>query len=701
MTITTSPNSISLLIADLVNFACEPYGLDPELIIPKNLSSLTDAIPKTIQNALELCTPLTPQWRYVAGRFLMASYNQKYSFPTILTNPTLQTHYSQKDLAFAFSQIQSDRDYRYDYAGAFLLTTRYLVPGENLQQVYMTIALLLATGVLDKGQRLTWAIDCYDAISLGKISLATPLLLNLRTPKGSLASCFIVSVDDTLISIFDAIKQIALISQHGGGAGICMSNLRSTGSWLRGVANAASGVVPWCKILNDTIVAVNQNGKRAGALTVALDCWHYDLLEFLDMQTEHGDIRRKAYDIFPQVVIPDLFMEYLESNQDWLMFDPYEVHTVLGIDLPSAIGDTFRSAYAQCVQAYQDKKLTLVKKVEAKQIWKLILRNQIETGLPYLAFKDTINQSNPNNHAGYIPCTNLCVESFSNVSLEEAHTCNLVSLNLSELQLSEIPQYSALAVEILDYAIDINQSFFPESRKHNEHYRTIGVGIMGLADYLAKNKLSYENLVQINTIIESISYYCIDASVRLAEIKGKYPLFEGSDWSKGILFGKTVAEIKENSTTKLDWALLIQRIKEHGIRNSQILAIAPNTSTSLVQGSSASFLPIYSKYYYDKFGKASVPILPKFNQYLAYYEENSQLDQSLIVAVTSTLQKWVDTGISMELLFNLNQIKDIREIADTIILAHKQGCKAVYYVRTIQDAGLAKMETKTCSVCAS
>jgi ribonucleoside-diphosphate reductase alpha chain len=680
-----------------------------------------------INCALEMCSPNEPDWRYVAGRLhiwslwkdTQVSRGYAYSdFSQTVKSQIDRQRYDSKILAYSTEELQiagswlnADWDIDYDYAGAVLLTKRYLLPDELPQEAYLTCALLLALPEAPEN-RLFWAKKFYEAIASRKISLATPILANLRVPNGSLSSCFITAIDDNLESIYTEITNTARISKNGGGVGVNVSRIRATGSWVMGKTNASGGIIPWIKLLNDTAIAVNQGGRRAGAVTVGVDIWHLDVPEFLEMQTENGDRRRKAYDVFPQLIITDEFMRRVDSKQDWTLVDPYEVKMNLGIELAELWGERFEAAYQE-IEAAVGTTLTLYKKISARELFKEIMRSQLETGMPYLAFKDTINRANPNQHEGYIPGVNLCCESFSNVKPGvEAHCCNLVSLNLANIDETEICHLSQTAVRILDNTIDLTTTPFAASKTHNNKYRTIGVGCMGLADWLAKNRLSYEHLSEISYLFEEIGYWCTHASMELAKERGAYAAFPGSEWSKGNLIGaKPVEWFLANAHNKERWQKLSADVRLYGIRNSHITAIAPNTSSSLVQGCTASILPVYSKFFYDKWAKGTVPIAPPFiNEYFWYYPENKTLDQKKVVKAVATMQQWIDTGISMELLFNLNQgvyfpnspdrsIKAI-DIFETLIMAWQQGCKAVYYIRTVQKDDF-KDTQEGCVACAN
>ncbi|MCZ8127735.1 MAG: ribonucleoside-diphosphate reductase subunit alpha [Microcystis sp. LE19-114.1B] len=720
-------------IRDVVEWACEGKKVNSIALEAGLTTRLRDGITtREIQDnlincALEMCSPEEPDWRYVAGRLhiwslwkdtlVVRGYQYGNYEKTVKTQVKNQLYderiliYSEAELKEAGSWINPDWDIDYDYAGALLITSRYLLKNELPQEALLTCSLLLAT-VEEPANRLHWAKKFYQAIAQRKISLATPILANLRTPKGSLTSCFILSIDDSLESIFGEITNAARISKNGGGVGVNVSRIRATGSWVMGKANASGGIIPWIKLLNDTAIAVNQGGRRAGAVTIGVDIWHLDVPEFLEMQTENGDQRRKAYDVFPQLVITDEFMRRVITKAEWTLVDPYEVRTKLGIELAELWGEEFEEAY-RLVEANLDKEIVLYKKINARDLFKSIMRSQVETGMPYIAFKDTINRANPNKHDGYIPGVNLCTESFSNVTPDKtAHCCNLVSLNLANIDGEEIESNCQIAVRILDNTIDITNPPFDNAKNHNDKYRTIGVGAMGLADWLAKRKLSYNNLSEISNLFEEIGYWCTYSSMELAKERGAYQAFLGSEWSQGKLIGaKPVAWFLNNAVQPQRWQQLAEDIQRFGIRNSHITAIAPNTSSSLVQGCTASVLPVYSRFFYDKWAKGTVPIAPPFiEEAFWFYPENKNLEQQQVVKAIATMQEWIDTGISMELLFNLNEgvyfpaepnrCLTAKDIFDTLIMAWELGCKAIYYVRTVQKDNFRESDD-SCSSCAN
>jgi ribonucleoside-diphosphate reductase alpha chain len=594
-----------------------------------------------------------------------------------------------------------------------MLSERYLLDCELPQEAFLTCALLLASVEEKPENRLQLTHQIYLAIAQRKISLATPILGNLRTPNGSLSSCFIVAMEDNLESIFSEITNTARISKNGGGVGVNVSRIRATGSWVMGKANASGGIIPWIKLLNDTAIAVNQGGRRAGAVTVGVDIWHLDVPEFLEMQTENGDQRRKAYDVFPQLVIPDEFMRRVVDKSEWTLVDPYQVRTELGIELAELWGGKFEDAY-KLIEDSLGTKITLYKKVNARELFKDVMRTQIETGMPYLAFKDTINRANPNKHDGYIPGVNLCCESFSNVTPSKtAHCCNLVSLNLANIDtLADLSKMCCLAVRMLDNTIDLTYPPIDNAKNHNDKYRTIGVGVTGLADWLAKRKLSYKDFTRISDLFENISYFCTYASMELAKNRGHYQAFSNSEWSQGKLLGaKPVEYFSSNASQPERWHQLAKSIQQFGIRNSHITAVAPNTTSSLIQGCTASVLPVFKRVFTEKNSKGAISNCPPFiKDFFWYYQENQNLDQKIVVQAIAEMQKWIDTGISMELLFNLNQgvyfpdepnrALTVKEIYETLILAWESECKAVYYVRTVQKDNFQESDN-SCSSCAN
>lgn len=674
-------------------------------------------------------------WTYLAGKLLMRKTqegvfkNRGFSYgnfyETIKKMVELGVYdsrlkeYGEEEIRELEKEIDISRDMIYDYAGANMFVNRYLLKYsgkifELPQEVFMCIAMLLA---INEENRVLVAKNFYNALSLKKISLATPILANLRVPNGNLSSCFITAMDDNIESIFYNIDTIAKISKNGGGAGLNISRIRAKNSMVNGYHNASGGVIPWIKIINDTAVAVNQQGRRAGAVTVALDSWHLDIESFLELQTENGDQRGKAYDIYPQVVVSDLFMERVEKNLEWTLLDPYEIRMKYGVELCELYGEEFEKKY---LEIEKDRDITLKKIVKARELFKEIMKTQIETGMPYIFFKDRANLMNHNSHVGMIGNGNLCMESFSNfspsrdfkeeieensgvrkVNLGEVHTCNLVSLNLAEIEREELEKNVNIAVRILDNTIDLTKTPIKESDKHNRNYRAIGVGTMGLADYLAREYMIYEDsILEIDELFEEIALYSLKSSALLAKERGSYPMFKGSQWDRGVFFQKDEKWYLENSKYSQKWQEVFELVKEYGIRNGELTAVAPNTSTSLLMGSTASVNPTFSRFYIEKNQKGAVPRVVKYLKDRSwFYPEFKNVDPQTYVKIMGRIGKWTTQGVSMELIFDLNKNIRAKDIYDTFMTAWKEGCKSVYYIRTIQKSTNIMNEKEECESC--
>lgn len=674
-------------------------------------------------------------WTYLAGKLLMRKTQNKVLknrgfsygnfYETIKKMVELGVYdsrlkeYGEEEIRELEKEIDISRDMIYDYAGANMFVNRYLLKYDGKifelpQEVFMCIAMLLA---INEENRVLVAKSFYNALSLKKLSLATPILANLRVPNGNLSSCFITAMDDNIESIFYNIDTIAKISKNGGGAGLNISRIRAKNSMVNGYHNASGGVIPWIKIINDTAVAVNQQGRRAGAVTVALDSWHLDIESFLELQTENGDQRGKAYDIYPQVVVSDLFMERVEKNLEWTLLDPYEIRMKYGIELCELYGEEFEKKY---LEIEKDRDITLKKIVKARELFKEIMKTQIETGMPYIFFKDRANLMNHNNHVGMIGNGNLCMESFSNfspsrdfkedidensgvrkVNLGEVHTCNLVSLNLAEIEREKLEKNVNIAVRILDNTIDLTKTPIKESDKHNRNYRAIGVGTMGLADYLAREYMIYEDsILEIDELFEEIALYSLKSSALLAKERGSYPMFKGSQWDREVFFQKDEKWYLENSKFSQKWKEVFELVKEYGIRNGELTAVAPNTSTSLLMGSTASVNPTFSRFYIEKNQKGAVPRVVKYLKDRAwFYPEFKNVDPQTYVKIMGRIGKWTTQGVSMELIFDLNKNIKAKDIYDTLMTAWKEGCKSVYYIRTIQKSTNIMNEKEECESC--
>jgi len=425
--------------------------------------------------------------------------------------------------------------------------------------------------------------------------------------------------------------------------------------------------------------------------------WHYDIQEFIKVGLEHGaDVRRKSFDIFPQVSIPNLFMEYVLAGKEWWMICPYEIEQVFNVKIIDLVGDYFKDFYENTLIPNIDK-LNVKAKINAKELLKEVIKVQHETGLPYIFFKDTVAKYNQNT--GTIYSTNLCTEYLSpTVPDELISVCNLAAINLANVRSNEIVKYAQLLAKCLDLLIDYTEVPINEGKEHNNNYRTIGIGIVGLADYLAKKNVNYHTGTnQIIDVFEKLAYGSLLGSVNQAKVKGAYPYYDFSSYRTKYL-GKSHSWFYEldkhfkdytPAVKSSDWEELFKNVQKYGVRNSELTCLMPNTSTALLQGCTASFLPVYAKLFNEKLGKGSIPITPKYlNNKFSYYTENITFDQSILIDIVGKyIQPFISMGISMELLYNLSlDYIDPKFMFDNIIKAWELDCKTIYYIRSKQDS---------------
>lgn len=694
-------------IKQSIAFACEGVKVNPlELesridYFVKDRIKTAEIQDNIIQHALQLATPSSPEWLQVAGNaFAMNELhnfkNTGQSFYAMLKSNVKSALYTKQLFDF-YSKEQIDelgdflsfqKDLAHSYASLLTGKKKYQNKNELNQHMHMVNAMRFGQ-VEPEETRMSFVKETYELLANREFSLATPFMLNLRSG-GNTASCFILAIEDDLDSIFANVHRVAQISKNGGGVGIYLGYLRAKGSEVNGVENAAGTVVQWVKILNDTLVAVNQGGRRAGAGTVALPIWHNDILDFLDMQTEHGDQRMKAYDVFPQVVVPDLFMEREEAKAPWYTFCPFEVKNVLGIDLRGVYGNEFKQAYLQIEEACKAGKLKVWREIpNARDLLKQIMRVQFETGLPYVAFIDTINEFNPNKNdpeAYGIVCTNLCTESYSNVKPDVySHVCNLGSINLANIRdLAHLAKVSKLACRILNRGVQLTKNPDSTTEAHNKRYRTIGIGVMGLHDYLAREWKSFNDLPLIGELFECIQYNAALESVNLASELGVFEAYEHSLWKSGEM----TARYAKQGCGKWDWEALQSLIDVHGIHNSQLTSPAPTTSTSIYQDASASLLPVYSAFFSEDNKNGAIKVSARYlaENPLGYGKTQSKFEASEIIDVVAEAQKWVDTGISMELMFDQNKPNfSATDLYTAIKYAWKKKIKAIYYIRSVKE----------------
>lgn len=709
----------TIKIKQSIAYACHNVDVNPlELesridYFMKNGIKTSEIQENIIEHAKQLATPENPEWLMVAGHaFVMSEYHNfklrgKSFYEVIKANikknyytPELLEFYSEESINELEKTIIMDRDLDCSYAALFTNKQKYQSKLELNQHMHMVNAMRFGQCVTAE-TRLDFVRDTYDILSKREFSLATPFMSSLRNG-GNTASCFILSIEDDLDSIFDNVKRIARISKSGGGLGIYLGNLRAKGSMVGNVENASNTIVQWVKVINDTLVAVNQGGKRAGAGTVALPIWHNDVLDFLDMQTEHGDFRLKAYDVFPQLTVPSLFMERDKAQGRWVTFCPFEVRKKLGIDIRGLYGVSFNRAYEEIEAAVDQGKLKVFRIFNnARDITKLVMRTQFETGLPYIAYTDTINETNPNKgdpDSFGIPCVNLCTESFSNVTADKyGHVCNLGSINMGNIKdFEHLAEVARKTTRILNTGVSLTNHPDPITEAHNNRYRTIGLGVMGLHDYLAREYKSFADLSLIAKIFECIEYNAVLESVEMAKIHGSFGAYEFSSWKSGEM----TTRFKSLGCGEYDWDFAQTQIDQYGIYNSQLTSPAPTTSTSISQDASASVLPVYNAFFSEDNKNGSMKVSAKFLRQnpLSYGKTQAKFNAIEVIDFVAEAQKFTDTGISMELLFDQNKENfKAKDLYDAIHYAHDKKIKAIYYIRSIKAKENAGEDCVACA----
>jgi ribonucleoside-diphosphate reductase alpha chain len=633
-------------------------------------------------------------------------------------------YYSKEDLKVAgeyLAKYGKARDMEYGYTTVLSLGKRYLnnpnkYVRELPQEMYMGVALFLAIPEKDEN-RLAFALKAYDECSQQRISLPTPTLINARTNFYQLTSCFKLNVSDDLRAIYHGIENMAQISKYGGGIGSYWGHIRSRGASIRGIENASGGVIPWLKVVNDTATAVNQLGARLGAISVTLDVWHRDIHDFLDMQTESGDIRSKAFDLFPAVSIPDIFMRRVEEDGDWTLLDPHEIASVYGKRIEDSFGTEFDKFY---LDVEKNPKLKLNKVIKAKDLFKAFLKTTVETGMPYVFFRDTVNNLNPNKHAGNIYSTQLCTEICQNSSptefIEEKMangevnikykagdtvTCNIASINVAKVNTTkDMQQTVPVMMRILDNVVTITKYPLSEAERTSLRYRPVALGYLGWAEYLATHLMAYDSpeaRALADTMFEEFAWHVYRTSIDLAKERGHYELYDGSEYDKGILLGHDEAWFATETSLKDKWKEIFADMKKHGVRFGYHFGPAPNTSTAGIVGTTAALLPIYKKYFVEtNLSSPTIRIAPKLNnENFWYYKEYVNMDMNDVIDMISTVYKWIDQSISFEWMIDPAKVSP-RELYSYYMKSWKQGIKTVYYVRSLSSE-VSKENCVSCS----
>lgn len=699
---------------------------------------------KLILTALENVSVDEPNWDKVATYFRLkelyksASKNRIYDadqkYGTLhgllkvlstkgIYSPTLLAKYSKEEIQELQEVIDPERDKLFTFIGLTMLTDRYLAKDhegnvyELPQERWMIIAMTLMQDEIEN--RLEKIKEAYWATSNLYMTVATPTLSNAGKSFGQLSSCFIDTLDDSLRNIYDSNTDVATLSKAGGGIGVYMGKIRSLGSAIKGFTGASSGIVPWAKQLNNTAVSVDQLGTRQGAIAIYLDVWHKDIFRFLDLKLNNGDERFRTHDLFTGACVPDLFMEQVEKRGSWYLFDPHEVREVMGYSLEDFYDEkkgegSFRQKYDECIK---NPKLSKVK-VDAIDIMKRIMISQLETGTPYMFYRDEANRMNPNKHEGIIYSSNLCTEIYQNMSpttvtqevvkdengkrtlvisktMGDFVVCNLSSVNLGRaVPANVLERLIPIQVRMLDNVIDLNADKIEvlQAIETNSRYRAIGLGTFGIHHLLALEGIRWESdeAVEYNdNLYEKIAFLTIKASMELSKEKGHYALFEGSEWATGQYFARRGYDSPE-------WNDLSKKVRQHGMRNGYLMAVAPNGSTSVIAGSTASIDPIFKQEYTEEKKGIKIPVIaPDLSAKTKwFYKSAYHLDQHWSIKQNAMRQKHIDQGIS----FNFYVPNDIKakELLALHFDAWESGLKSSYYTRST-----SQQEIKECESCAS
>ena len=654
------------------------------------------------------------------------------------------------DLDLLSTKLLPLRDEQFHYLGAQTIVDRYLqrTPDkehsvfELPQWFWMRVAMGLSLKEKNKNEK---AVEFYNVLSQFLFISSTPTLFNSGTTHSQLSSCYLNTVEDSLSGIFKNYSDVAQVSKWAGGVGTDWTPVRSMGSKIIGTNGESQGVIPFLKIFNDVAVAVNQGGKRRGALAAYLEVWHSDIEEFVELKKNTGDERRRTHDIHPVTWIPDLFMKRVEADADWSLFSPSDVP-----DLHDLYGKKFEKKY---IEYEKDSKLVM-KTVRARILWQKMLTMLYETGHPWITFKDACNVRSPQDHVGVVHNSNLCTEITLNSSKDEIAVCNLGSINMalmiknSQINKELLEKTIKTGMRMLDNVVDVNFYPTPETENSNQRHRPIGLGMMGYQDALYKMGINFdsiENLQFADESMELISYFAIEASADLAKEKGAYSSFKGSKWDRGIMPIDTLKLLEEergekinlDMSSKLNWDSLRKKISENGMRNSNCMAIAPTATISNIAGSVPSIEPIFKNIYMKenlsgnflvinrhlvddlvelglwgedvlneiKMGDGSLSKSTKIPEHIkSKYKEAFEIAPEWVLETSARRMKWVDQSVSTNIFISTTSGRVLSEIYTS---AWKMGLKTTYYLRTLAASQVSKggeihaekvEEFKACSI---
>ena len=749
-------------IASRVSSACEglPRCNPSEIIeeLSRNVYEGIDlaALEKAISLAVRSKIEREPSYSYAAARLLLVSlYREVFgvalqpaeaqsfhenSFSYYLEqgieagrlSPELRT-FNLKRIAGA---IRVERDKLFQFMGLQTIYDRYLlhrdrVRFETPQYFWMRVAMGLAMGEKDRD---SWAIEFYNQLSSFRSVSSTPTLFNAGTLHPQLSSCFLTTISDELTAIFKGISDNARLSKWAGGLGNDWTNVRALGARIKGTNGESQGVIPFLKVANDAAVAVNQGGKRQGAVCAYLETWHLDIEEFLELRKNTGDDRRRTHDMNTANWVPDLFLERVEAGAEWTLFSPDEVS-----DLHDLYGSAFKTRYEAYEAMAKEGKIRQHKSLPAQELWRKMLSMLFETGHPWITFKDPSNIRSPQDHVGVIHSSNLCTEILLPTSAEETAVCNLGSINLlmhveeGKMNWEKLKETVTTCVRMLDNVIDLNFYPTPEARDSNLRHRPIGLGLMGFQDTLSALGLAYASEAAIEFSDESMEFIALHAylaSSKLAAERGAYPTFPGSKWSRDILPADSLEMLRAERGTldvpaggKADWSGLRAAIKKNGMRNSNVLAIAPTATISNIVGVSPSIEPSYRNLYVKsnlsgefmvhntylvddlkrlgmwdadmiddlKYFDGSIMEIERIPDDLKkVYLTAFEIDPDWLIECGSKRQKWIDMGQSLNLYIAEPSGKKLHEM---YMLAWRKGLKTTYYLRSLGATQIEKSTT--------
>ncbi|HUW28947.1 MAG TPA: ribonucleoside-diphosphate reductase subunit alpha [Sulfuriferula sp.] len=754
----------------LVVTACAGLGAEvsPEPILQTVLRDLYDGVPMAeVEKALVLAARAgieqDPGYAFVSARLLLNSIRHEVLGRTVLQADMagvyaeyfasyikkgiqaelLDERLAQFDLVRLGQALDAERDLKFGYLGLQTLYDRYFLHIEERrielpQAFFMRVAMGLALNEIDREAR---AIEFYQVLSNFDFMSSTPTLFNAGTQHSQLSSCYLTTVTDDLDGIYQAIKENAMLQKYAGGLGNDWTPVRALGSRIKGTNGKSQGVVPFLKVVNDTAVAVNQGGKRKGAVCAYLETWHLDIEEFLELRKNTGDDRRRTHDMNTANWIPDLFMKRVMENAEWTLFSPSDVP-----DLHDKYGRAFEEAYTAHEARTVSGDIKYFKRVPATQLWRKMLSMLFETGHPWITFKDPCNIRSPQSHVGVVHSSNLCTEITLNTSDTEIAVCNLGSVNLvahlkddgqggKTLDLEKLQRTIHTAMRMLDNVVDVNFYAVGKARNSNLQHRPVGLGIMGFQDCLHEMRVPYASDAAVefaDRSMEAVCYYAYWASTELAGERGRYSSFTGSLWDRGILPQDSLKllgaerggylEVDESST--LDWDALRARIRQHGMRNSNCVAIAPTATIANIVGVSASIEPTYQNIYVKsnlsgeftmsnqylvkdlkalklwdevmvgdiKYFDGSLARIDRIPAELrALYATAFEMETSWLVEAASRRQKWIDQAQSLNIYMAGASGKKLDE---TYKLAWLRGLKTTYYLRTLGATSAEKSTGK-------